>query len=204
MNDHLKDQFFRTIFNLKMENFIAYLKSISQLKEESTKEFLSKCQTSTFKKGHQLVKPGQVSQYLYFVKSGMGKVYYLKEEKELIDWFSDEGNLLTSVTSFLTHQPSRHFVQLMEDSVLIGISYRDLEELFSKHHDLERLGRQLCIMALVQLQDRVNAMQFQTAKERYDHFLVQFPNCINRISLGELASYLGMTQVTLSRIRGLK
>jgi CRP-like cAMP-binding protein len=68
---------------------------------------------------------------------------------------------------------------------------------------MERLGRQLSIMALVQLQERINSMQFETAKERYDNFLIQFPNCINRIPLGDLASYLGMTQVTLSRVRAL-
>lgn len=187
-----------------MEEFISYIKSISPLKEESSLDFLSKCRSFNFPKGHFLVKAGQVSQYLYFVKTGIGKVYYLKDGKELIDWISDKGNLLTSVTSFLTHQPSKHFVQLMEDSELIGISYHDLEKLFAKYHDMERLGRQLSIMALVQLQNRINSMQFESAKERYDNFLVQFPNCINRISLGDLASYLGMTQVTLSRVRGLK
>ena len=187
-----------------MEEFISYLKSISPLKEESSLDFLSKCKCFNFPKRHYLVKAGQVSQYLYFIKKGIGKVYYLKDGKEIIDWISDEGNLLTSVTSFLTHQPSKHFVQLMEDSELVGISYNDLEKLFTKYHDMERLGRQLSVMALVQLQDRINSMQFESAKERYDNFLVQFPNCINRISLGDLASYLGMSQVTLSRIRGLK
>lgn len=187
-----------------MEEFITYLKNISPLKEESSSDFLSKCKKFSFQKGHYLVKAGQVSQYLYFVKSGIGKVFYLKDGKELIDWISDEGNLLTSVTSFLTHQPSKHYVKLMEDSELVGISYNDIESLFSKHHDMERLGRQLSIMALIQLQERINSMQFETAKERYDNFLIQFPNCINRIPLGDLASYLGMTQVTLSRVRALK
>lgn len=180
------------------------MESISPLEEESSLDLLSKCRSFNFSKGHHLVKPGQVAQYLYFVKRGIGKVYYLKDGKELIDWISDEGNLLTSVTSFLTNQPGKHFVQLMEDSELIGVSYHDLEKLFAKYHDMERLGRKLAIMALVQLQNRVNSMQFESAKERYENFLVQFPNCINRISLGDLASYLGMTQVTLSRVRRLK
>jgi CRP-like cAMP-binding protein len=186
-----------------MDEFISYLKKISPINEDSSSAFLSKCKIFNLSKGDFLVKSGQVSQYLYFVKSGIGKVYYLKEDKEIIDWICDEGNLLTSVTSFLTHQPSKHIVQLMEDSELIGISYSDLESLFSKYHDMERLGRQLSIMALIQLQERINSMQFETAKERYDNFLIQFPNCINRIPLGDLASYLGMTQVTLSRVRAL-
>ena len=117
-----------------MDEFISYLKKISPINEDSSSAFLSKCKIFNLSKGDFLVKSGQVSQYLYFVKSGIGKVYYLKEDKEIIDWISDEGNLLTSVTSFLTHQPSKHIVQLMEDSELIGISYSDLESLFSKYH----------------------------------------------------------------------
>lgn len=188
-----------------MEEFINYLKNISPLKEESVKSFISLCKKNTFPKGKYLLKSGQISQHLYFVKSGIGKVYYLKEDgKEIIDWISDEGNLLTSVSSFLTQTPSVHYVQLIEDSELIAISYTDLEGLFSKYHEMERLGRQLTIMALVQLQNRINSMQFETAKKRYENFLVQYPNCINRISLGDLASFLGMTQVTLSRVRAQK
>jgi len=117
-----------------MDEFISYLKKISPINEDSSSAFLSKCKIFNLSKGDFLVKSGQVSQYLYFVKSGIGKVYYLKDDKEIIDWISDEGNLLTSVTSFLTHQPSKHIVQLMEDSELIGISYSDLESLFSKYH----------------------------------------------------------------------
>lgn len=188
-----------------MEEFINYLKQISPIGEESCNSFVAKCKTFNFSKGKYLLKSGQVSQHLYFVKSGIGKVYYLKEDgKEIIDWISDEGNLLTSVSSFLTQTPSVHYVKLIEDSELIGISYADLEGLFSKYHEMERLGRKLTIVALVQLQSRINSMQFETAKKRYENFLIQYPNCINRIPLGDLASFLGMTQVTLSRVRALK
>lgn len=186
-----------------MEEFIAYLEQVSPLNEESCDSFVSKCKTFSYSKGEHLLEAGQVCQYLYFVKSGIGKVYYLKDGKEIIDWISDEGNLFTAVTSFLTQTPSLHYIKLIEDSELIGISYTDLEELYSKYHDVERLGRQLTTMALVQLQDRINSMQFETAKERYEDFLVRYPNCINRIPLGDLASYLGMTQVTLSRVRAM-
>lgn len=187
-----------------MEEFISYLKQITPLSQESCDDLMSKCKRFGFAKGHLLVKSGQICRYIYYVKSGIGKVYYLKEEKEIIDWISDEGNIMTSITSFLTQRPSTHFVKLIEDSELVGISYTDLEELFSQHHDLERMGRLLTMSALVDLQERINSMQFETAKKRYENFLIRYPNCINRISLGDLASYLGMTQVTLSRVRAMK
>ncbi|MFK7935385.1 MAG: Crp/Fnr family transcriptional regulator [Saprospiraceae bacterium] len=187
-----------------MESFIAYLRQVSPLTPKSCHAFAAKCKTFHFPKGKYLLKSGQTSQYLYFVKTGIGKVFYLKDGKEIIDWISDEGNLLTSVASFLTQTPSVHYVKLIEDAELIGISYTDLERLFAEHHELERLGRKLTIMALVQLQNRINSMQFESAKKRYEDFLDRYPNCINRISLGDLASFLGMTQVTLSRVRAMK
>lgn len=188
-----------------MKEFLEYLRNISPIGEESADAFLSKCKAFSFQKGTCLLNPGQICQQLYFMKSGIGKVYYVKEDgKEIIDWISDEGNLLTSVTSFLTQTPSLHYVELIEESDLIAISHADLELLFSTYHDMERLGRKLTMIALVQLQNRINSMQFETAKKRYENFLRQYPNCINRISLGDLASFLGMTQVTLSRVRAMK
>lgn len=187
-----------------MEQFISYLHSVSPLKKESKTDFLDKCQIFEFPKGHYLTKAGEISHFLYFIVYGLGKVYYLKDGRELIDWIGEEGNLLTSVTSFLTQLPSKHYVQLLEDSKLIGISYSNLQNLFGKHHDIERLGRQLSVLALVQIEQRIHSMHFESAKQRYNKFLNDFPNCINRISLGDLASYLGMTQVTLSRVRRQK
>ncbi|MEL7063829.1 MAG: Crp/Fnr family transcriptional regulator [Bacteroidota bacterium] len=184
--------------------FLNYLKQISPMGEDSCQAFASKCASLHFSKGTYLLEAGHVCKDLYFVQSGIGKVYYQKEDgKEIIDWISDEGNILTSVSSFLTQTPSMHYVKLIEDSELVRISYDDLESLFSQYHEMERLGRKLTIMALAQLQGRINSMQFETAKKRYERFLLQYPNCIDRISLGDLASFLGMTQVTLSRVRAM-
>jgi len=184
-----------------MNEFINHLQQFTKLSDESKNDFVSKCKEFEYAKGHILIESGQVCNYIYYVKSGIGKVIYYKDGKEIIDWISDEGAILSSVISFLSRRPSLHVVKLLEPSKLIGIHYSDLEELFHKHHDLERMGRMLTTHALIELQERINAMQFETAKQRYDNFLIRYPKCINRISLGDLASYLGMTQVTLSRIR---
>lgn len=184
-----------------MQDFIQYLKHITPLSNESCSDFESKCQKFNFKKGHILVKQGQVCHYIYFIKKGIGKVYYQKDDKEIIDWIGDEGNVISSIISFVSQKPSQHIVKLLEYTELIGISFTDLEMLYRNHHDLERMGRLLTTFALVEMSERINSMQFETAKQRYDNFLIRHPNCINRISLGDLSSYLGMTQVTLSRIR---
>lgn len=187
-----------------MNEFLNKLQHISNLSPESKEEFSSKCKELEHPAGYELVKAGALCHYLYFVQEGLVKVFYLKEGKEIIDWFADEGNIITSFLSFFSRTPSIHTVKLLEPSRLIAIHYDELEELFRKHHDLEHAGRLLVTKAFIELQERLNSIQFHTAHQRYQAFLNRYPGCINRISLGDLASFLGITQVTLSRIRGQK
>jgi hypothetical protein len=77
----------------------------------------------------------------------------------------------------------------------------DLEQLYQKHQDIERLGRQIAIQTILHLQYKIDSLQLLSAKERYEEFIKRYPNLINRVSLGYISSYLGMNQVTLSRIR---
>jgi hypothetical protein len=76
-----------------------------------------------------------------------------------------------------------------------------MDLLFSKYHKMEKLGRLVSIEMLTKVVNKLNAIQFQTARERYDYMLAEFPDISYRVPLGHIASYLGMTQETLSRIR---
>jgi CRP/FNR family transcriptional regulator, anaerobic regulatory protein len=187
-----------------MNAFLEYLKKISPLSQQSMEEFSPRCKEVKHPKGYELVKAGSLCNHLFFVQKGLVKVFYIKDDKEIIDWFADENNITTSFLSFLSRKASLHTVKLLEPSHLISIHYNDLEELFKKHHDVEHIGRILISQAFIDLQERFNSIQFQTALERYHAFLHRYPDCINRISLGDLASFLGITQVTLSRIRAQK
>jgi len=187
-----------------MNEFTASLLKVSSISAQAIEAFAAKCIRLEYPAGYELVKAGTVCNYLYFVEKGLIKVYYQKDDKEIIDWFADEGNIISAFQSFLSRKPGVHTVKLLEPSVLIAIHFNDLEELFARHHDLEHAGRLLITQAFIELQERISAIQFQTAAERYEHFIQRYPGCINRISLGDLASYLGMTQVTLSRIRAQK
>lgn len=186
------------------KEFTDYLQKFVALSPGSMGDFASRCKLQSYPKGHELVRAGEVCNHIYFIKSGLGKVFYRKEDKEIIDWIGDEGNVISSIVSFLSRKPGVHIVKLLEPSELVGIHYNDLEQLYRLHHDIERVGRLLTTKALIEMQERVNSMQFETARQRYENFLTRYPGCINRISLGDLASYLGMTQVTLSRIRSQK
>ncbi len=184
-----------------MQSFLDYIRKITLLSPESEKAFLEACKTYSFPKGHFLHKPGEIAKTFYFIQKGIAKAFYYKGRKEIVDWIADENTIVFSAESFLSQRPGFNCIQLLEDCELIGIDYEDLEELYAKYHDLERLGRLHVTYGLLLMQAKINSMQFETAKQRYEKLLLEHPNYLDRVSLKDLASFLGMTQVSLSRIR---
>ncbi len=155
-------------------------------------------------KNHIILKQGQVCNYLYFVEKGLLRLFYFQEGKDISDYFATENSLIGGIDSFFSRKPSNKIIETLEASKLLAISFDDLENLFAKHHDLERVGRLLSVGAFLTMQDRLFAIQFRTATQRYNDLIESSPSIIQRVSLGHIASFLGITQVTLSRIRGQK
>jgi CRP-like cAMP-binding protein len=100
--------------------------------------------------------------------------------------------------------PSQKIIEAIEPSELLAISFDHLQKIFDKHHDVERAGRLIAIDAFIAMEQRIYSLQFHSAKKRYVDFCESNPNLLQRVPLGHLASYLGVTQVTLSRIRSGK
>ncbi len=101
----------------------------------------------------------------------------------------------------LVSLPDRRTIELLEHSILFSLHYNDLENLCSKHHDIEKFFRQLLSIGLVQLQQKFDDLHFATALQRYQTLVKNHPTLIQRVPLGMIASFLGITQETLSRIR---
>lgn len=179
-----------------------FLLNIVPFPPEELEDILSHFTKESVEKGETLTHEGQVCNKLYFVESGIGRSFYLKEDgKEITQWFFIEGKMMTSVESFFQKVPSLYYLQMLENSVVYSISRQNIDILFDKYHNMERFGRLLSTEMLTRLVNKLNALQFQTASERYEYMLTEFPDISNRVSLGYIASYLGMTQETLSRIR---
>jgi CRP-like cAMP-binding protein len=152
-------------------------------------------------KGYVLQKQNTICNHTWFIEKGLTRTYYLKNGKDVTDWISPERSFACSILSFLTRQPDRRIIELLEPSVIWALHFDDLEALYAKYHDVENLGRHLVGFGLVQVQQRFDDLHFSTAAQRYKTLLDTHPDYIKRIPLGILASYLGMTQETLSRIR---
>lgn len=158
----------------------------------------------SFKKGDILLKPGKVCQYLYYVNSGMLGGYTLVNEQEICNWISVENDFATSFYSFISLQPSAETIESFENSQVQAISYHTLHELYRLFPESERAGRLILEEYYMRLEERLLSIQFKQARERYQLLHGSRPELIRRAPLGRVATYLGMKQETLSRIRAEK
>ena len=156
------------------------------------------------KKGTQLVKEEKFTNKLYFIYKGSAKAYHLKDGKLITDWFAFDNQFICAITGYFLKEPSEHCIELTANSIILEFEREKLTELSKKHHDFERLSRKIITKIMLQLQQRVVYLQFATAKERYQFLLQEYPKIELHISLGDIASYIGITQETLSRIRAKK
>lgn len=184
-----------------MKSFFGFIEKIVHLSDSSQSALSSVLQRMELPKGHNLLRPGAICRYFYFIEKGLTRTWYLKDGKDVTDWISAEDSIAVSIISFLTHQPDRRGIELLEDSIFWAVSYSDLEKLYDQHPDIGRLGRLLLSQGIIQLQQRFDDLHFATAHERYQKLITANPSLINRVPLGIIASYLGITQETLSRIR---
>lgn len=177
---------------------------ITPLSDETLAEVKQYARIINVFKGDVLVKEGEFSDHLYFVVQGGARAYYLKDGKTITDWFAFENDFISSIVSFFLAVPSQHYIEVLEDTMLMVLQLRDIETLCDKYHDFERLGRLSTTKTMIQLQQRIVSLQFKSSKERYNSLLEKYPKIELRAPLGDIASYLGITQETLSRIRNAK
>jgi CRP-like cAMP-binding protein len=184
-----------------MPGLVAHLQQLTPLEDATRAAIAAHCQTVRYRKRHQLVATGQTGQHLYYVEEGLAKIFHLQDGREVVDWFSDAQTLLCTLPSFIAHQPSRCAIQLLEDSELTSISLVALEALCLRFPDLALWRQRWVEQVVLLLQNRHHARQEPSAARRYASFSTQYPSLLPRVPLGDLASYLGMTAVTLSRVR---
>ncbi len=157
-----------------------------------------------YPKGHVLVREGQHSDQLFFILEGCARAYYLKDGKDITDWFAFEDHFICAIVSYFLFVPSPHYIELLEPTRLMVIPRADMQTLCDRHHDIERLGRLSTTQTMLQLQRRVVSLQFESAQQRLENLLAVYPHITQRVPLHHIASFLGMTPETLSRVRAGK
>ena len=148
-----------------------------------------------------LLQPGHTAHKLYFLESGLIRGFYLKDGREVTAWFMAEGQFVVAILSFFSQQPSHEYLQALEDSVLWSITYNQLQALYRQFPEFNYIGRVLTEQYYVLSEQRALHLRMLPAAERYALLVQQFPDVARRVPLKLLASHLGLTPETLSRLR---
>lgn len=182
-------------------DLLAYLQSIITVSEALTQEILTISSTHHIQKGQNIIHINERCSDLFFIKKGLLRGYYFSEEKEITNWFAQEGEFATCFYSFIAQKPSFETIQAIEDAELIQIPFTELQSLYAQFPETERLGRVITETYYIKLEERLLSLQFKSAKERYLNLIESKPSFIKRAPLGQIAGYLGISQETLSRMR---
>jgi CRP-like cAMP-binding protein len=184
-----------------MKKLVESFGEMAQLSEEAENALLGIIEKKEFRKKEILLTEGKVCDQIYFVEKGVARAFYYVDGREITFWIAAENEFVGSLASFFSRTPSNKYVETLEDCILWVFDYHKLEALYSGSKELERMGRLFTSYGITILEKKFDAFHSLTAKERYSLLVAKHPEILQRVSLGIIASYLGITQETLSRIR---
>jgi CRP-like cAMP-binding protein len=187
-----------------MNALFKYFKQFNSLSKEAVKAIEGICKIIDVKKNTDLQPIGHTCKTIYFINKGVARIYYFKDGVDITESFAFENNIIARIESLFTGKPSRKAIQILEDSEVVAINSTELFKLYDTYPEIERLFRLIFEAAYVDTVNRIESIQFHTAEERYKALVKDAPDVLKRIPLKYIASYLGITQVSLSRIRGTK
>jgi CRP-like cAMP-binding protein len=172
-----------------------------ELSENLKVELINRLKPIVFKKGELILDANKICTESYFINKGILRTYYLKEGKEISEYFSTMNEWVNSPKSFIQQQKDIYYIDAIENTQAYFINVKDLVYLFNNFPEMERYARLSMGSVFGHLMERITSMRFTSAKEKYNHFCETYSDIYHRIPLGMVASYLGITQETLSRIR---
>lgn len=172
-----------------------------KLPESSLTKICESMERVCHPKGYNVLEIGKIERDVFFIAKGIVRAYTLVDGKEVTFWIGEEGATIVSMMGYVRDQPGYETMELMEDSELYVIKREVLLRLFKEDINIANWGRRFAETELLDAEMRVITLLLSTATKRYQDFLDTQPNLLQRMPLGCIASYLGITQVSLSRIR---
>ena len=181
--------------------FTLFVKNIYPV-STAVQEFMNqRTYTKQLTKGELLVTAGDMCPNLYLIRKGVLRSYVKEGIKEITTWISGEQELVTCITCFGLQQPARENIQALEDCELTVMSLEDLQYLYDNFPEANIVGRKILEKYYRDAEERAFIARLMEATSKYKHFIATKSDLLNRVPLKFIASYLGMTLETLSRIR---
>lgn len=177
------------------------LNQIYQLPECSANRLKSHISFVTYPKGHILVQAGTIERKIYFIKTGIVRAFSAHEERDITFWFGEEGETVISMKGYVENKRGYENMELLEDCELYVLDIANLQSLYLEDIQIANWGRKFAELELLKIEERLISRELLEATQRYKELLAHYPSLMRRVPLKYIASYLGITQVSLSRIR---
>lgn len=181
-------------------DLFSFFESTYKITEQSKKALNEIIHIKDYGKNDLIQEVGSRCRTFYFVTKGSARIFYYKDGIDITEHFAFEKDLIVRAESLFTGKPTSKGIQSLDTTSIIGIDSHSLFKLYDKHRDIERLFRLLIEQEYVNTVKRIESLQFKSATERYLE-LLETTDYIQKIPLKYISSYLGITQVSLSRIR---
>ncbi len=163
---------------------------------------ITKINISTLNTKKMYLMAGEIQQNLIFVYQGLLRIFSINDKgEEITIAFARENSLAADYDSFIKQNPSKYYIETLEDSLLINIPFSLIQECYSKYKNFEKTSRLNAEAHLSKRQRRIESFLFNNAEQRYLNFVSENKDLLHRISITHLASFLGIKRQTLTRIR---
>ncbi|HRN49375.1 MAG TPA: Crp/Fnr family transcriptional regulator [Niabella sp.] len=187
-----------------IENFVWFLRQFVAISDDEVKNFLLPVVIlRKFKKRELITQAGEVENFINYIEQGLVLKYYKQGDEEKVVQVSIEGHLVSCEESLYTRNPSEFYLEAVEPTTLISISYEDLERVFASSHNFERLGRLVVTYIMVLKGNWQTNLIKQSPRERFLNFFENYPEILQRVPQKYLASYLNIQPETFSRFKHL-
>lgn len=187
-----------------MNNLKKYIESITDFSDESWM-ILSGCLSELqVRKNELLLKEGQVCHSIYFISSGACKACHNMDGKEINTAFYFENDFATNIRSLRTSSKSEYTIKAHEKTRAVVINKSKLLEAYKQSHQIETFGRKVLERITAKQEEHADSFKLLTPRQRFDALVLQYPDFLQRVSLTQTASYLGISRETLSRFRAIK
>jgi CRP/FNR family transcriptional regulator, anaerobic regulatory protein len=183
----------------ELEQYITSYFNIVEI--ENLKAIVSLFKLTTIKKGDFLLESGKACKQLSFVQTGLLRIFVNQDGKEITQWISAKGYFSTDLASFVFEHPSRWNIQALVDTKIYTITKKDYDKIASIVPQWNELEKLFIVRCFTMLEDRIFSHLSMTAEERYTYFFENNREFFNQVPLQFIASMLGMTPETFSRIR---